>query len=272
MKGLTALMLFILASAAVEYLAVIYAVSLGVEDPNPLQLSLQFPATGWKMVVTVSLIFHIVPLAAIITLTLSWVCLTKYLNLSASKPSEQKFKRVEGGKRKFTCGISQTVKCSLQRVKAALMKNKSFASLWSRVSHAKTVVKSSLIMLFAFLALFAIFSLAAYPKLFLNLYWNSPSTLGLVIWMGNAARAFAETLTPLWWVCKALNDSIIASAPSIRAFAANFTSIIKPLTDLTPAGKYLFLQNFAVWVSALAVLVYGVYVRRSYRYRKARKG
>lgn len=271
MKGLTALILFIIASAAVEYLAVIYAVSLGVKDPDPLHWSFQFPGTSWKIAVTVSLLFHIVPLTAIIALTFSWVCLTKYLALSASKTPEHKFRRVERERRKLPSRINQAVKNSLHRVRVALMKSGKFAQVWGSLSRAKTVLKSSLIVLSAFLSLLFLFSLWVYPKLFLNLYWNSPSTLELVVWVGNAARAFAETLAPVWWVCTSVNNAIISAAPSLRAFAASVGSAIKPLADLTPAEKYLFLQNFAAWISALAVLLYGSHVRKSYRHRRVRK-
>lgn len=270
-KGLAKLALFMVASVAVEYLTVAYAVNLGVEDPNPLRLSFQFPGTSWKVTVAISLLFHIVPLTAVIALTFSWVCLTGYLALSASKPPKQKFRRVEKERRKLTLGISQAAKNFLHRVKAAFMKSKGFAMVWSSASRAKTVVKSSLIVLFAFLSLFSLLSLAVYPKLFLKLYWDSPSTLELVMGMNNAARSFVETLAPIRWICTAINNAIIASAPNLRTVAANLGSLIKPLADLTLAEKYLFLQNFAVWASSLAVLLYGLYVRKSYRYRKLRK-
>ncbi|MEM2631156.1 MAG: hypothetical protein QXE00_01170 [Candidatus Bathyarchaeia archaeon] len=257
-----ALVLFIIASAAVEYLAVMHAVSLGLEDPNPLRLSL----LGWEA--TVSLLFHIVPLASIIALSLIWICLTKYLALNVPKLPEQRPKRFEKEGRRFALGIERALKNSLNRVKAALMRSKGFASFWDRLSRAKTFVKSSLIILLAFLSLFFLLSLAAYPKLFLNIYWNNPSTLELVVWISSGARVFVENLTPLLWACTAVNNAIIASAPNLRAFAGNIGCLIRPLFDLSPVGKYLFLQNFAIWVSALAVLLYGFYMRKGYRRKR----
>jgi hypothetical protein len=62
----------------------------------------------------------------------------------------------------------------------------------------------------------------------------------------------------------------MAMAPGFRA-AASFGDLVKPLTELPPTGKYLVFQNFAVWVSALGVLFYGVHVQKGYRYRRVKR-
>lgn len=272
-KGSAALILFIFASALVEYFVVAYAVSLGVEDQNLLQWSFQFPRTSWTITLTISPLFHIVPAAAIIALTFSWICLTKYVALRTPKTPEEKFKHLERGK--LTSKIGRAVKNYLGRIKRALLGSKGAAYFWSKVSFAKTAIKSALTMLIAFLMLLLLFSLLAYPRLIrqalLNFYQNNPLTLDFVRSAGDAARGLAETLAPIGWACTAINNALIAMAPSFRAVAASFGSLIKPLAELPPAGKYLFFQNFAVWVSALAVLFYGQHVRKSYRYKRIKR-
>ncbi|MEM2953048.1 MAG: hypothetical protein QXU21_02075 [Candidatus Bathyarchaeia archaeon] len=273
LKGLIAIILFLIAAAILEYFVVVYAISLGVEEGNPL--------TSWP--VAISPLFHLVPISAIIALTLSWICLTKYLALKTPKAFEEKFKRFDKGKKQsikdkrgFAPKISRAVKGSLSKMKSALLKFRAVAYVWNKMSFAKTTLKSALTILLAFSALVLLFSLLVNPQLirdaFLTLYRSNPSAFNFARSTSYAARGFAETLAPIGWACTAINNAIIAAAPSFRAFAAVLGNLIKPLAELPPVGKYLVFQNFAVWFSALAVLFYGVYVRKGYRYRRVKRG
>jgi len=272
LKGLTAIILFLIAAAIIEYFVVAYAISLGVKEENSL--------TSWP--VAISPLFHLVPISAIIALTLSWICLTKYLALKTPRALEEKFKRFEKGKRqtlkdkrKLTSKISRAVTSSFSKIKSTLLRFRAVAYVCSRMSFAKTTLKSALIILLAFSALVLLFSLLVTPQLirqtFLNLYRNNPSMFNFVMSISNAARGFAETLAPIGWVCTAINNALMAMAPGFRAVAAGFGGLIKPLAELPPASKYLVFQNFAVWVSALTVLLYGVYVQKGYRYRRVKR-
>lgn len=272
LKGLTAIILFLAAAAIIEYFIVVYAISLGVKEENPL--------ISWP--VAISPIFHLVPISAIIALTLSWICLTKYLALKTPKTFEEKFKRFEKGKRKaiqdkrgFTSKISRALTGSFDKMKSALLRFRAVAYVWNKMSFAKTTLKSALTILVAFSALVLLFSLLVNPQLirqtFLNLYRENPSTFNFVRSISDAAKGFAETIAPIGWACAAINNAIIAAAPGFRAFAAVLGNLVKPLAELPPVGKYLVFQNFAVWVSALAVLFYGVYVEKGYRYRRMKR-
>jgi len=68
-----------------------------------------------------------------------------------------------------------------------------------------------------------------------------------------------------------MNNALLSAAPGFRDFVAGLGIVIKPLADLDNVGKYLVFQNVAVWVSAIAVLFYGEYVRKGYRYKKGRR-
>jgi len=273
LKSLTAIILFLIAAAIIEYFVVTYAISLGVKEENPL--------TSWP--VAISPLFHLVPISAIIALTLSWICLTKYLALKTPRAFEEKFKRFEKGKRqvlkdkrKLTSRISRTVTSSFGKIKSALLRFRVVAYVWSKISFAKTTLKSGLIILLAFSALVLLFSILVNPQLirqtFLNLYRNNPSAFSFVMSINNAARGFAETLAPIGWVCTAINNALTAMAPGFRAAAAGFGGLVKPLAELPPIGKYLVFQNFAVWISALGVLFYGVHVQKGYQYRRVKRG
>jgi hypothetical protein len=204
------------------------------------------------------------------------------LALKTPRALEEKFRRFEKvkrqalkDKRKLTSKISRAITGSLGKVKSALLKFRAVAYVWSKMSFARTTLKSALIMLLAFSAFILLFSILMNPQLirqtFLNLYRNNPSAFSFVRSISNAARGFAETLAPIGWVCTAINNALMATAPGFRAVAAGFGGLIKPLAELPPAGKYLVFQNFAVWVSALAVLLYGVYVQKGYRYRRVKR-
>lgn len=282
LKSVTATILFIAISALIEYFIVMYAVSLGVEDENLLKWSFQLPGTSWTMTVVISTLFHLVPICVIVALTFSWICLTKYVALKTPRAIEEKFKRLERGKRqdlkgkrKLTSKISRGMANFLGKVKSALLRVKGIAYLSAKLSLAKATVKSALTILPAFSALILLFSLLAYPRLiyhaFLGLYQNSPSALNFALSMGNAAKGLAETLAPIGWGCAAINNAITAAAPTLRAIAANFGSLIKPLADLPPVCKYLVFQNFAAWISALAVFFHGLYGRKGYRYRRGKR-
>lgn len=273
LKGLTAIILFLIAAAIIEYFVVAYAISLGVKEENPL--------TSWP--VAISPLFHLVPISAIIALTLSWICLTKYLALKTPMAFDEKFRRFEKGKRqvlkdkrKLTSKISRPVTSSFGKIKSALLRFRVVAYVWSKISFAKTTLKSGLIILLAFSTLVLLFSILVNPQLirqtFLNLYRNNPSAFSFVMSINNAARGFAETLAPIGWVCTAINNALMAMAPGFRAAAAGFGGLVKPLAELPPIGKYLVFQNFAVWISALGVLFYGVHMQKGYQYRRVKRG
>lgn len=273
LKGLTAIILFIIAAAVIEYGIVVYAISLGVKEENPL--------TNWP--VAISPIFHLVPISVIIALTLSWICLTKYFALKTPKTFEEKFKRFGRGKTQtvkykqgFTSKISRAVKGAFGKVKSTLLRFRAVSYVWNKVSFAKTSLKSALTILVVFSALVFLFSIMVNPQLirqtFLNLYRCTPTLFNFVISARDAVGGFAETLAPIGWACITVNNAIMAASPSLRAFAAGLGGLIKPLVELPPVGKYLVFQNLAVWVSALAVLFYGVYSKKGYRYRKVKRG
>lgn len=282
LKGATPIVFFIAISALIEYFIVLYALSLGVKEENPLQWSFQFPGTGWTITVAISTLFHLVPICAIVALTFSWICLTKYVALKTPKTIEGKFKRSEKGKRqdikekrKLASKISRGIDNLIGRMKSALLRFKGIAYLSSKLSFAKATVKSALITLLAFSAFILLFSLLAYPRLvyhaFLSLYQNDPSALKFALSINTAAKDVAETLAPIGWACAAINNAITAAAPNIRAIAASIGSLIKPLVDLSPVSKYLVFQNLAAWLSALAVLFYGLYGRKGYRHRRVKR-
>lgn len=266
LKGFAALLLFIVSAAIVEYLVVAYAESLGVKDETCFQI----PWLGF----TISPLFHLVPIVTVIVLAASWTCMVKYIAMKATEKTKltAKKEKVPKGKR---IGLKEGISRILGKIKSGLLKVKSIAYIWDKLSFAKAAVKSATVILLAFLALILLVSALMNPWLvygtFVKLYQGNQQLLELVKATNIALQGFAERVTPIGWICFAVDNVIKAAAPSIRGFASTLEALAKPLADLPPASKYLVFQNIASWVSALAVLAYGAYMRKSYRYRKVKK-
>lgn len=263
LKGFTAFAAFIVSAILVEYLIVVYAMSIGVIDETGFQI----PWTG----LTVSPLFHLVPVSTVIVLAASWACMTKYV---ATKPVE-KTKPAQKKPKVPSSGFKAKVYRFLGKIKARLLKVKGVAIIWGKLSPAKANVKSALTVLFTFLALVLLISVLANPwlvyKSFVNLYHGAPQLLESVRAINNALGGFAEAVAPVGWLCASINNALRSAASGFRGFASILSVMVKPLVDLPPVGRYLVFQNLAAWGSALVVLFYGAYTRKSYHYRKGKK-
>lgn len=265
-KGFAASILFIVSAAIFEYLIVVYAISLGVKDETGFQI----PWIG----LTVSPLFHLVPISTIIVLAASWTCMVKYISakpMEKTRPTPKKPKVSWKENR----GIKSRIGNFLGRIKSGLLKVKGVAYVWDKLSFAKATVKSAIIILLVFLALALLVSVLANPWLvyrtFANLYQGNLQLLNSVKAVNSALRGFAEAVAPIGWICTSISNALKSAAPGFRAFISALGAIVKPLVDLPPAGKYLAFQNLAAWLSALAVLFYGAYTRKGYRYKRIKR-
>ncbi|MBS7615983.1 hypothetical protein KEJ45_02135 [Candidatus Bathyarchaeota archaeon] len=269
LKGLTTILIFIIISALLEYVIVIYAISLGVKDENPLQWSFQFPGTDWTATIAVSPLFHLVPITVIIALVFSWICLSKYL---ATRPREKMSAQKKSQPSK---GVSGAVGSFFGKLKLKLFKVKGVEYLRNKTTTARVTVKSALTIFLVFSALTLLFSVLAFPELvyqtFVNLYQSNPSLLEFVKATNSATKGLVEALAPIGWVCTAIYNALAASASGLRWFVSALGSVTKPLAESSPASKYLAFQNIAVWISAFSVLFYGMLTRKSYRHIRAKR-
>jgi hypothetical protein len=282
LKGLAAIILFLILAILIEYAIVAYAISLGVREENPLKWSFKFPGTDWTITIAVSPLFHIVPLSVIITLVFCWVCMTRYAAMQPPKPLEgkpkakqQKKGQAQKAKETFASRIGSAIRKFFGKIKSGLLRIRGVSYVWSKVSFARATIKSALITIIVFSALILLISVIAFPWLiygtFSNLYRGNPSLLEFVKSVNNALKGFVEALGPIGWLCSAINNAIISAAPSLRGFVSALGGLVKPLVDLPPFGKYLVFQNVAAWVSALTVFSYGFFTRKGYRFRKAKR-
>ena len=282
MKGVVAIFLFLLIAASIEYFVFLYVRNIGVgEKETLLQWKFQFPGTDRIMTITVSPLFHLVPVAVIITLVFSWSYLTKYIAVKPLKSLKGRSKPVKRGKkrglkeaRKLSAKISRAVKSFFGKIKSGLLRIKGVAYLWRKIHFARATIKSALTVLLIFAAFILLVSLLAYPQLIYrtisNAYQNNPSLLNFTKSTGDSVKGIVEALAPINWICSSINNGLRAAAPGFRNLALTFGGLIKPLADLDDAGKYLAFQNIAAWISALTAIFYGVYMS-SHRYKKGKR-
>lgn len=258
LKGLTAIILFLLVAVLAEYLVVVYAMSLGVKDQTLLQWSFNFPGTNWAITIAISPLFHLVPIAVIITLVFSWTYLTRRI---AVKPREVwKGKVGQVSER----GRQPSASKPSSRIRLGLLKVKAIAYLWQRIHFARATLKSALTVLIVFSLLVVTVSLLAYPQL---IYWtvssayqNNPSLLG-----------FAKSTGQTFAFLGGIGNGLAFAMPGIRDFFTGLGAIIKPIADLDNAGKYLLFQNLAAWVSAFSAIFYVGSRGKGLRYRKGKR-
>jgi len=281
LKGLVAIILFLIVAVLIEWFIVLYAVNLGVKDEASLIWSFGFPATDWIVRIVISPLFHLVPVAVIITLVASWTYLTRYAAVkfreaakvrvepSTKRGSEQRLKGL--GKKPR---IRIAVKKFFVSMKSGLLRVKGIAYIWQKIHFARATIKSALTVFLVFSSLILIVSLVAYPQLVYrtisNVYKGNPSVHGFIESANSFAKGIAETLAPIGWICSAIHNVLLSAAPGFRDFVLGLGAIIKPMTDLDNVGKYLVFQNVAAWISALSALIYGEFIRKGYRYKKSR--
>jgi predicted PurR-regulated permease PerM len=242
-RGLASLITFLIISVLIEYVIVLYAINLGVNESPEHLLSLQI--LGINGAIEISPLFHVVPTAVIIALATVWISFTKRTTARTAQP--QKWK----------------VGATSKQGKGPIHKEQKKPSTNVRQEILKTTARSIVTVLLVFSALILAVSLLAYPNLIYgiitNAYQNNPSLLNFV-------KGTGQSLASIGGAFSAVNSALVAASPGLRGFALEIGGLIRPLSDLDNAGKYLFFQNVAVWISAIITLVYREY--GSYRYRK----
>jgi hypothetical protein len=267
--------LFLAVAALIEYLVVLYAMRLGVQDTSVLQWSFKFPGTGWPVTIAISPAFNLIPICLIITLVFSWTYLTKKVSLRRQeirKGKVETFPRQRVEKRGLQSRISRSVKNFSKRIKSKLPKNRWISRLSQRIRLARATVRSALIVLLTFVAFMLLFSLLAYPQAIYqfvsNAYQTDPSLRNFVIGVDNWARGAAQALGPIGWISDYINNALIAAAPAVGNVGVGLGGLISPIATLNNVDKYLFFQNISAWISVLAVIIYGERTGKAYRYKK----
>ena len=287
-RGFVAMVLFLVLAVLIEFLLVYFFLSFGLKDEN---LFIWKPHVS--LTITISPLFHLLPIGVIAVLVSSWTYLTKYVavvprrrELPERRPIRRRkrypgaFRRslrsikgfFKGISKKFQ-GVSRALKGFYRRISAAFLRIPGVSYLQKRLPLAQATIKSAAIVLLIFiLAAFALYVLGQQSLIhesIVKFYEGNPLFHGLVLNIIYGAQAIGRALAPIGWLVSAINNALLAVAPGFRnALLGLGASVGEPIAKLDLVGKYVLCQNVAAWVSAIIALAYGRYASRSYRRRR----
>ncbi|MEA2090000.1 MAG: hypothetical protein U9O89_04495 [Thermoproteota archaeon] len=266
-KGTVALILFLASAIFIEYVIVRFSLFLGVTDTNMLKQAFPFPGASLSFTITISPLFHLIPIGVVITLVFSWMHLLRHVAVLPHKIMRKKKTPKIEKKRRL-----KLVRSFFRRASQTL---KSVSRRWRQLFFAQAAVKSALSVLAVSVVIAFVTYFLVYPSLIGNstveFYNSSPSALGFVTKTVEVANEVGRTLTPLGWLASIIDGALKAAAPGFRSTIQGFGTLTAPLVKLDAVGKYILCQNIAAWVPALIVLTYGQYASQRHRRRFKRK-
>jgi hypothetical protein len=241
-RGLIAFIVFLAVAVLIEFLVVIYAITLGVTDPSVLQWSFIFPGTSTMLTLAFSPLFEMIPIVVILALASMWAYLTRQVAIRT--PEMQRRRADQHGKKSRTSFLS--------RLNVATIFGK-------RIQFARATIRSGLMVFVIFVLLAIVVSLFAYPQLIYQIVTNAYRTNpGLLDFFKGTGAAFSSIGT----VFAGIDSALLSGSAGLRDFILGVGSIISPLANSDNAGKYLAIQNGSVWITAIIVIIYGRYGRR----------
>lgn len=261
-KRLAAIIVFLVIVFLLEYVIIYSSIALGLTDSNPLVWQTAY------FTLSISLLFHLLPLSVILVLFLSWIYLTRHVAITYHKaeptttrpPPPRRYEKVRFKTlRRYYKRISKKLGDTGRKIKETLLDSRLAKYL------GRAVIKSAWTVVLTFCALALLVYLIAFPELIPDaatgaLQGANSAFLGFVVWSINAANFIGQTLSPIGWVAANINNGLAASSIGFRnAIIGITTPIVKPLIDLDLVGKYVLVQNIAAWVSALTALYYAQY-------------
>lgn len=285
-KGFAAVAAFLGLTLLIEYLLIYSFLSLGLTDKNLLRFSITSPS----FTMTISPLFHLIPLGVILVLASSWIYLVKQVAViprgreltkrAPTAPRKQPSKGASGRRfkalRRLSKGLgrrfqkaSRSLSRFYRRMGAATLRIGGISYMAQRLHFARATVKSAVNILAIFLAAAIAMYLLGNPKsiqdLVVDFYAGNPSFLDFVLKIMGGAQGIAQALPPLGWVASALKEALLAAAPGFRnALLTLGAPIVNSIVSLDLVGKYLICQNVAAWTSAMVALAYGRYVSSLY--------
>ncbi len=255
MRGLVAALLFLLVTLLIEYLIVSLFISFGLDDV--------YLFTGLPFALTISPLYHLLPLGVIVVLALSWGYLTENMPRAPSKAGVKK--EVSTRSRRQRLRVRKTRLRSTRRFLKELDRGfRRFSRpVWSfyHLHLAKASVKSAVTICGVFLVVVMTLFALGYPHFIhgvtAGFYGANPAFHGFVLGTFETLQSIGELITPLGGLGSAINGALLAMAPSFRTSLEGYgVSITGVLVELDFVWKYAICQNVAAFVSALMALAY----------------
>ncbi len=284
-KGLAALILFFALCLIIEVLLISAFQMLGLSDQNAWTSTLQVPSTNWSFTISVSPLFHLLPLSVIIVLLASWTYLTKstaFIRQTAAatrRPSQPPRRTQESRRfrsaRRFLKNLTRRLQRLGRRLKTGVQKTPGVGYVAQRLSFARIAVKSALTILAIFILVATGLLLIEYPDsiyhLTLNMYMGAPAIQEFVTGIGQWLQGVGTAVPPLGDLGASINNALLSAAPGFRrSLEAVGTSLTSPIFQLDVVSKYALLQNLAAWTAAVLALFYSAYASTHRRRVKSR--
>jgi hypothetical protein len=259
-KGLLTIVLFLALAFISEFFIVFFFAFSGLTEVFAYKF----------FTVTVSPLFHLLPLAVILVLVSSWIYLTKHIamrphRISPAKVSESRRRRPGGRKSrsKSTRSIIGAVKNFFNQISSVFRRSRGGIFVQRRLSLGRVALESAITVLTIFLLSIILLSVLVYPNLFtdfaVGFYSTNSAFHGFAVSLAEALQGVIKALAPI-------DNGLRAIAPGFRnAFEGLITSRPHSLTKEDLLWRYVFCQNAAAWVSAIAALAYVRYFSKTYR-------
>jgi hypothetical protein len=245
-KGLLTIGLFLALAFISEFFMVSFFAGSGLAETTAYPLP-------------VSPLFHLLPLAVILVLVSSWMYFTNHIatrphRISPAKVSKSRRRRSRRTT-KSTRNLMGAIKKFFSKISSVFLRSSGGSSAPQRLSFGNLAFESTVTVLTIFLLSIILLSVLVYPNLFTEFaagFYSKTSPLQ------GFMQSLAEGLAPIASVL----DSI---APGFRSAFEGIVSARTPsLTEGDMLWRYVFCQNAAAWISALAALAYVRYFSKTY--------
>lgn len=224
-----------------------------------------FAGSGLTEVVTIMLpvspLFHILPLAVIVVLVYSWIYLTKQIAMRPYRTPPAKIsktrKRQPRRKTKPNRRLIGTVKSFFSKIAAIFPRSSSVSVTQRRLTFSRAALESAVTVLTIFLVAIILLSVFAYPRLFTDF-----------------TAGFYSTTSPLQGFMQALANALVPIASGLNSIAPGFSKAFEglvatqPLTEGDLLVRYVFCQSAAALVSAISAWAYVRYAIKAQRSSK----
>jgi hypothetical protein len=280
-EGTTAITLFLALAISIEYLTVFIFRSYGLVDTQTFQVPLAI------FTLTISSLFHLIPLGVIIVLVSSWTYLTKYIarvphrRTPIKKPSAKPRRPIKRGKKShfrsiksLSRKVTRALVAFYHRAKKGILRIRGVSPAMQRLLFARAAIKSTASIVLIFLVSFLILLLIGYPNLIHDLvvgfHRGNPSFHGFVLGTIEIAGSVGQALSPIGWLASVVNGVLISASSGFRGSLEGFiVGLTGPLVNLDVMWRYVICQNTAAWFSAIVALMYVEYMTHVYRrYRR----
>ena len=266
-RNLLVLFLFIVVTVLLQYFVVALTLSTGASDPTIVVI----PATGFS----VSLLFHVLPVAVVITLTTSFAYLTSHSVAPLTKPQPPRKPAASQSQPKPTRlralrQLTRSIRRTARRVKQRVFQSSVISGFQRRMASSKAVVRNAVAVTATFAILVTVMAIAAYPHIVqatvVDLHTQNTIFHGFVMATIQLGQDIASAVPPIGVVATSINNAFLTASPGFRsALEGAASSLNAGLVAASPVEKYLVIQNVAAWTTAIVTILYRWYGKAAYR-------